>query len=118
MASRAFIATLAVAALGLVGAAPTFASQTSGKKCGNGACVTVWNAYKGSDYVDTVVVEDQVNPALYARYVWTLSSFGVQDTAISYGYVGFPVNRSFAPGRCISGFVDGVTGSAPCWIVP
>lgn len=116
---RAIVITvvLAVGALGLV-AAPAHADQTSGPKCGNGVCVTVWNAYQGSNYIDEIDVEDQANPGLYATYVWTLSSYGVQAEATGYGAAAFHPDRSYAAGRCISGYVDGVTGSAPCWIVP
>lgn len=99
-------------------AAPARADQTSGTKCGNGVCVTVWNAYQGSNYIDQIEVEDQANPGLYATYAWTLSSYGVQATAVGYGAAVFHPDRSYAAGRCITGFVNGVTGSAPCWIVP
>lgn len=123
MRFRAIVMTtaLAVGALGFVGAAaptPAFADQTSGTKCGNGVCVTVWNAYQGSNYIDQIEVEDQANPGLFATYAWTLSSYGVQATAVGYGAAFFHPDRSYAAGRCITGFVDGVTGSAPCWIVP
>jgi hypothetical protein len=102
----------------LIGAPPAGAIQTSGPKCGNDVCVTVWNAYKGSNYIDQIEVEDQPNHALFAEYVWTLSSYGVQGTAWSYGAAYFHPDRSYVAGRCISGFVNGVTGSAPCWYVP
>jgi hypothetical protein len=113
-----FIAAAAVAGLCSFGATPALASRTSGKKCGNNACLTVWNEAPGSNFIDSVDVGNATNPGIFQRPCWTLSGFGVQACAVGYGTAGFIVNRRLTSGRCISGFVDGITGSAPCWIVP
>jgi hypothetical protein len=121
---RAFSIALAAGVLSLAAAAPAFAGQaspadhTSGPKCANDVCVTVWNSAAGSNYIDQIEVSAEVNPKLYGTYVWTLSSYGVQATATGYGAAYFHPDRTYAAGRCISGFIDGNTGSAPCWIVP
>jgi hypothetical protein len=108
---------LAVGALFMAGAASAMANNNMGTRCGNGACIEAWNAYKGSSYVTEVDVWDQANPGLHATYAWTLNGY-IQNTATGYGGAAFHPNRALLVGACISGFVDGVTGSAPCLYVP
>lgn len=103
--------------LGSVGAPDAFADYTSGAKCGHDVCVTVYNSARGSNFIETIYVVDQPNPRLHATYAWTYNG-RVGSMANSYGGATFYIHGRFAKGACLSGFVDRVTGSAPCWIVP
>jgi hypothetical protein len=118
MRFRAITAALAAAGVLFVGgAAPAFA-HNGGVKCGNNACIQVWNSYQGSDYITGIYLWDQTNAAIWNTPCWTLSGFGVQGCQYGFGGATWTPNRSYRPGRCISGFISGLSGQAPCWIVP
>jgi hypothetical protein len=129
MRSRLFVIALAMVAFG-VSAAPTAMSaqplhavrahENETKKCSasNNACMLVFNAYPGSDYVTRIYVfdpNDGTHPHTYRvlfdgvpRYQW----YGDGGTQWTLNYY---VNS----GRCIRGGVEGVPDArTPCWVAP